>query len=387
MTPLAEMKANTQEIDPRVTELHETKLKNRLLGPYAPLADDSVSDRLRRLISVTEGQEFRIESLARMSGGASKEQYSFELETSARGREKLVLRLDPRESIVETCRYREKEVFDTLRGVVPLPEARFIDGDGSILGQPGIVTSFVEGVARPPQDGGQGVSGLGTEFSPEWRDRLSGQFIGNLVKIHDFRWQEATLDHFAVPDEYPEQAAEWQVNWWSKLWREDRVEDAPLMAVAEEWLRERLPKARDLVLLHGDYRTGNFLFDADSGDFTAILDWELAHIGDHHEDLAWGLQRLFSARDESGVVRVCNLLTRDEYIEQYATVSGRDVDPATLHFYEVLTAYKLTVINLATGYGVASRGTNHQDVLLAWLTQVGPTLLSEIARLLNEDPA
>jgi len=59
------------------------------------------------------------------------------------------------------------------------------------------------------------------------------------------------------------------------------------MTLAEQWMRDRLPETDDLVLLHGDYRVGNFLFDAESGQFNAVLDWELAHIGDFHEDLGW----------------------------------------------------------------------------------------------------
>src|SRR5699024_7251110 len=156
------------------------------------------------------------------------------------------------------------------------------------------------------------------------------------------------------------------------------------MALAEEWLRSNLPDSNDLVLLHGDYRTGNFLFDPQSGKFTAILDWELTHIGDYHEDLAWVIHRLFSAVGEDGISRVCNLATREEFLDGYSKASGRIVDDKTLHFYEVLTAYKLAAINGATGYGAATRETNHQDILLAALTQVGPTFLSEVARLLEE---
>jgi len=377
--------SNTDDLEPRIAELHDLKLRRRSLGSYQPLSEPAVREKLQHLIENSGIEGFSIGSLRRMAGGASKEQFSFEIVRENETSEKLVLRIDPLESIVETCRFREAEVFSALHGRVPLPVTRFLDGDGSVLGQPGIVTNFVDGVAKPPTDTARGVSGLGTDFSPEWRDRLSPQFVNNLAHIHAFDWRTADLPHFQAPNRSPFQAALWQVNWWSRVWKEDRIDDFPLMALAERWLRARLPGTDDLVLLHGDYRTGNFLFDPSSGEFTAILDWELAHIGDFHEDLAWILHRLFSAVGADGTTRVCNLMTREELIEQYCAATGRVVDAPTLRFYEVLSAYKLAVINLGTGYSSALRGTNHQDVLLAWLTQVGHTFLAEIARLIEED--
>lgn len=371
-------------LEPRVAELLDAKIARREQGPYQPLSVHDVIERVSALLQASGVTEFSLSGIQRMPGGASKEQFSFTIAVPDHRPEQLVLRLDPVESVVETCRYREDEAFRAFSGIVPTPTTRFLDGDGTYLGQPGIITNFIGGVTKPPSDGIV-VSGVGTAFTPEWRARLVPQFIDNLTKIHALRWQDANLAHFQIPDAHPAEAALWQVNWWSRVWREDCVDPYPLITLAEQWMRDRLPHTDELVLLHGDYRTGNFMFDEQSGQFTAVLDWELAHIGDYHEDLGWIVQRLFAGASQDGEVLVCNLLTREELIGRYESATGRRVDHHKLVFYEMLAAYKCAVMNLGTGYSAAIRAHNHQDVLLSWLTPVAHTFLGEIARILEQE--
>lgn len=374
------------ELEPRVAEVLDAKLTRRGQPPYRPLTVDQVIERVGALLTARGETGFALRDVRRMAGGASKEQFSFTLLAGGREPERLVLRMDPPESIVETCRYREAEVFAALAGVVPTPSTRYLDGDGSHLGQPGIVTSFVDGVTKPPANT-RVVSGVGTSFTAEWRAHLVPQFIDNLAAVHAYPWREADLPHFQAPDAHPRQAALWQVNWWGRVWRDDMIDPYPLLTLAERWMRERLPEVApdDLVLLHGDFRTGNFMFDPDSGRFTAVLDWELAHLGDFHEDLGWTMQRLFAGPAEDGQVLVCNLLTRDELIARYEEATGRTVNPRTLAFYELLAAYKCAVMNLGTGYSAARRRHNHQDVLLTWLVPVAHTFLGDIADIIEKE--
>src|SRR3546814_14963701 len=62
--------------------------------------------------------------------------------------------------------------------------------------------------------------------------------------------------------------------------------DRPAIALAVKWCEDHLPAPAEPVLVHGDYRMGNVMVDA--GGLAAVLDWELAHLGDAHEDLAFG---------------------------------------------------------------------------------------------------
>ncbi|QRI79217.1 MULTISPECIES: phosphotransferase family protein [Rhodococcus] len=381
---VSDIRRQTDLLEPRVAELLGAKIARREQGPYQPLTALDVVERVTALVQASGITEFDLDGVQRMPGGASKEQFSFIMTVPGHAPEQLVLRLDPPESIVETCRYREDEAFRALAGVVPTPTTRFLDGDGTYLGQPGIITSFVDGVTKPPSDA-MVVSGVGTSFTPQWRARLVPQFIDNLTKIHAVRWQEAQLPHFQAPTGHPGEAALWQVNWWSRVWHDDCVDPYPLITLAEQWMRDRLPDTDELVLLHGDFRTGNFMFDVESGQFTAVLDWELAHIGDYHEDLGWIVQRLFAGASQDGEILVCNLLTRDELIRRYEAATGRQVDQQKLTFYEMLAAYKCAVMNLGTGCSAAIRGHNHQDVLLSWMAPVAHTFLGEIARILEQE--
>jgi aminoglycoside phosphotransferase (APT) family kinase protein len=374
------------DLEPRVAQMLDAKLARRGEEPYRPRTAEEITRALGELLWARGVRDFELTDVHRMAGGASKEQFSFQLRRAGGEREAMVLRMDPPESIVETCRHREAEVFRALAGAVPVPTARFLDGDGAHLGRPGIVTGFVEGVTSPPASGTV-VTGVGTAFTDEWRRRLVPQFLDNLTRIHAVDWRAADLPHFLAPTAHPRQAALWQVNWWARVWRDDMVDPYPLVTLAQLWMRKRLPEVapEDLVLLHGDYRTGNFMFDPDTGQFRAVLDWELSHLGDFHEDLGWIVQRLFAGPAEDGRVLACSLLTREELISGYQAATGRTVNPRTLAFYELLAAYKCVVMNLGTGYSAALRGHNHQDVLLSFLAPVSHVFLTEIARIIAEE--
>jgi len=373
-------------MEPRVKQLLDEKLVRREQGPYRSLSDGEVNAKLDRLLRASGLSAFRVESISRLAGGASKEQFIFTLVTST-GSEKLVLRMDPLEGVVETCRFREAELLEAFKGILPLPEVRFIDGNGEHLGQPGVITSFVSGVTKPPVQSKVVVSGVGTSFPPEWRAKLVPQFIENLRLIHALDWRNASLPHFQAPTANRQQAALWQVNWWTRVWHDDHIPAHPLFTTGERWLREHIPSCvpDNLVMVHADYRTSNFMFDADTGKFTAILDWELAHIGDFHEELAWTLQRLFAGEPEGGKSYICGLMTKEDFISKYEAATGRKVNPRTLAYYEALGAYKCAAQLLGSSLAAAMRQHNHQDLLLTWLVPLGNTFLADMARVIKAE--
>src|SRR3546814_1932667 len=87
----------------------------------------------------------------------------------------------------------------------------------------------------------------------------------------------------------------------------------------------------------------------DSGEITALLDWELARIGDFHEDLGWVLMQIFGAFDGDGAFRASDLFEREEFIIEYERRSGRTVNRRTLHYYDVMASWKCNVIVVANG--------------------------------------
>ena len=150
----------------------------------------------------------------------------------------------------------------------------------------------------------------------------------------------------------------------------------PLAAEGVRWLKAHAPVAERVAVVHGDYRTGNFL--EQDGHITAILDWELVHLGDPHEDLAWAALRAFSP----GSRRVGGLVDRDEFHARYTARSGIAVDPSRLHYYSVLGLFKSAAMLLGAARRIVG-GRAHDMRMAAMGFQLAPTLL-EMMRAIEE---
>ncbi|MFW2828934.1 phosphotransferase family protein [Sphingomonas sp. ID0503] len=372
------------DLEPGVRRVLERRAaRKRGAPPYRPRAEAPVEEALARFLA-TAAPDARIEGLKRLGGGASKEQFSFHIAAGHPQAGRYVLRMEPLQSISESDRRREFEVLRAFGEIVPAPVPVWLDAEGEVLGQPAAIMKFVGGVTKPSENVG-GVTGLGTILGDRLRPLIAPQFIDCLARIHGYDWEGKGLDSFEAPTGDPRRAALWQLNWWSQVWREDRTQSFPVMALAERWMRRNLPAADDIVLVHGDYRTGNYLFDEADGRITALLDWELCHLGDFHEDIAWMLQRLFGSVEHDRQL-AAGLLERGEMIAAYEAASGRKIDRRTLHFYEVFSAYKCIVITMATGVKAARDRHNHQEVLLTWLAPIGHIFAAELADLLKQEP-
>ena len=382
-TPRSAVAIDREAIEPRLLDLLYRKHERRKLGAYQPRTAEEIGAGLERLLA-SEGVTARATDVRRMGGGASKEQFLFEIALADGTRRRCVLRMDPREGILETCRWREAEVLRAVAGVVPVPPVLWVDGDGEKMGQPVMITGFVPGVTKPTRGAEGGPSGLGVRLGDRIANAIGPQFIDYLVAIHGVALATAGLDHYALPRPGTTDAALWQVNYWTKVRALDATDASPLLTLAETWLYDNLPVCEAPVLLHGDYRLGNFLFDEDALQITAWLDWELAHVGDFHEDLAYSFDPLFGQKDETGQLIVGTMFSTAHLIDRYQALSGRRVDPQTLHWYRVLTSYKLVSMNHTSSILAARDGTNHQNALLAYLASCTAGLSQTLCGLLEE---
>jgi aminoglycoside phosphotransferase (APT) family kinase protein len=381
----APQKWDREDMEPRVREILDRTVRDRAKGPYRAKTAAQVEVILTNYFATTEGlAQIAISDVVRMAGGASKEQFAFNLRHSGDTKgTRLILRMDPLEGITQTCRGRESQLHTAMQSVVPVAGIRSFDADGEVLGQPGMIVEFVSGVTQPTDVNTVGVTGIGSRFD-DWIPKLAPQFVEAYVKVHGFDFSRADLSYFAVPRAGTSDAAIWQVNWWSRLCWNALVEPVPIITLAERWLRENAPVCDKPVIVHGDLRMGNFMFEEPSGKFTAILDWELGHIGDFHEDIAWVIQKLFGVWREDGVFLVCGLMPRDEFLAAYQAQSGNVIDPAKLRYYEILNAYKCAVMDLSQAIRAAKESNNHQDLVLTMLASAGAVFLAQIVTLLRE---
>ena len=351
-------------------------------GPaYEPVSQARLVDGIRALIEEGEGAPVSIEQPHWLAGGASKVQLAFRL-GGGDGR-RCVLRMEPAASVVETSRRQEFELLRAIEGVVPAPRALWLDAEARFLPYPALVYSFVEGVTKPP-DVAANVSNLGIDFGAGHRAALAPQFIDCLARIHTWDWQAAALPSFERPAS-PDAAIVWQLNKWERVWHEDCGEEIPLMRYAARWLRDHRPVPDHVSMLHGDYRAGNFLFDPETDRITGLLDWELAHLGDRHEELALvSLATLGHYAEDGRTYLVGGMLPEREFFDAYERASGLNVDMDVFGYYRIYNAYRVAVNLIASAYRVACAGKTHQDVLLGWIMGMGYAVLADLQQLLEE---
>ena len=370
------------DLEPEIAQTLDRVHDARQSGPYALCQEDELCARLEPFLANQGLHNPSIKNLHRLAGGASKEQFVFLLDADELSSRKCVLRLEPVEGVALTSRQRELEGMRIAGKVAPVPEVLWIDPEGKTLGRPALITEFAEGVTKPSTTKSN-VTGFGTVLDETLRQKLVVPFIEHLTAIHAIDIQSPELKSFHIPDADPKQAARWQMNWWTTVWHNDALRGIPVLGLAERWMRENLPDTSELVLTHGDYRTGNYLFDEDTGNINAILDWEFTHIGDYHEDLAWTSLRPWS-HIENGTLLASSLLPSDALFARYTAATGRPIDPATLHFYQVLCLYKCSVICLGSGLRSAHEAHNHQDALMSWLTPAGYVFVNELIDVLDK---
>lgn len=366
-----------------------TRKMQRRAGPgFKPLALDTLVDGVRALLDAELSTPYELRDARWLSGGASKLQMAFTLEwqhpQDGLSCTPMVLRMEPSESIVETSRKREFQLIRAMEGVVPVPPVYWCDPEGEYLPYPALIYGFAPGVTKPSA-AASGVSGLGTQLPAALRAQLAPQFVEHLAKIHTADFRDKGLDAFDIPAAGTTQCAEWGVNWWARVWEEDSDEDVPLMRLAEAWLRANLPVLDRAVIVHSDYRLGNFLFTEPDCRISAWLDWELGRIGDRHQDLAWTTSRAFGALAEDGKTFLTSgLMPEAAFLAAYEQATGYAVDARTMHWYKVYNAWMMATLSLATGYRAAAGGKTHQDVLVTWLIGIGPMLLEEMRSLIEE---
>jgi len=366
-----------------------TRKMQRRAGPqYSPVSLETLVKGTEALIRSEVKDSFEITEAKWLSGGASKLQMSFTLKWNQQGVGRtvtpMVLRMEPSESIVETSRLREFQVIKAMEGTVPVPPTYWVDPDGEFLPYPAIVYGFAEGVAKPSK-ASSNVTGVGTRLPPELRPVLGAQFLDYYSRIHNFDWKSSTiLTAFDKPNPGTS-AVELQLNWYERLWEEDAHEDVPLMRLAMSWMRANMPPVDKVSLVHGDYRTGNFLYTEHDNKITSWLDWELAHLGDRHEDIAWTTQITFGcmAEDEKTFL-VGGFMPKEEFFEAYEKASGLTINPKTMKFYEIFNSYRNANITKATGSRVARNGKTHQDILVAWLSGISYMVMNELSAQLDE---
>jgi aminoglycoside phosphotransferase (APT) family kinase protein len=245
---------------------------------------------------------------------------------------------------------REYRLLSAL-GPTNVPHARVLGAstDTSVTGAPFYVMEYVEGWS--PAEIDEWPRPFSTD--PMARRELALRLVEGIGELSKVDWVGAGLGDFGRPDGFHAR----QVDRWSSQLANVQVRDLPGMPAIAEWLRRHKPMAWSPGIMHGDYQFANVIFANEApARLAAIIDWELATIGDPVLDLAWVL---ISDDWNADRMDLTGMPEPADLVERYEETSGRAV--TDLDYYLVLARYKMAVL-LEGGYVHSIRAGTPDDV-------------------------
>lgn len=283
-------------------------------------------------------RQVHVANLRLLTGEASRQTWSFDAVVGRADGQAvmlpLVLRSDPQEGpqglMDRSLEYRVIEAASAEGVLVPKP---YFLGDES-LGVPFFIMERIEGETIPRRL-------FREEEYSQARQVLERQLGARLARIHRVPIAKYALEGLPAP-QAGHSPAEEEINRFEEMYHTMAREAHPAFELAFRWLRQHLPPQQERVLVHGDYRMGNIIFGPEG--MRAILDWELAHVGDPMEDLGWMCVR--SWRFGNDHLPVGGVGKREEFWRAYEEAGGYPVDPAGVHFWEIFGNLRWGVICL-----------------------------------------
>jgi aminoglycoside phosphotransferase (APT) family kinase protein len=258
------------------------------------------------------------------------------------GTQRFVVRRPPLGHVLATAHdmSREHRVLSGLSGTrVPVPRTRLLCQDEEVLGAPFYVMEFVPGtVYRSPEQ-------IAT-LEVDQRHALSWQLMDVLADLHGIEPDSAGLGDFGRPEGFLER----QVRRWSKQLAASRTRDLEGVDALAEGLAAHMPRSERATIVHGDYRLDNVLVEQtlDGHRINAVLDWEMATLGDPLTDLGllvvyWeGFEDIEENPIAKGIGPSHGFPTSAALLDRYSERSGTDL--SSLDWYVAFGFFKIAVI-------------------------------------------
>ncbi|MCA4897466.1 MAG: phosphotransferase family protein [Bacteroidota bacterium] len=257
-------------------------------------------------------------------------------------KEEYILRRPPFGANIKSAHDMEREynVLSLLRkaGFTKSPEPVLLCSDENVIGAKFYLMKRVNGVIlrnRVPK---------GMTIEPATFNQLSKAAVDQLVQLHQLDIKSSGLDQLGKPEGYVQR----QVEGWTKRYFNSQTDDITAMSEAADWMQKNIPASAKASLIHNDYKYDNLVLNPDDlTEIKAILDWEMATIGDPLMDLGTTLAYWAEAND-SDALKPFNLtwmpgnMTRHEMAQYYAEKSQTNID--NIIFYYVFGSFKVGVI-------------------------------------------
>ena len=258
------------------------------------------------------------------------------------GDKEMVLRRPPFGAKIKSAHDmgREHRILSALDGVWDkAPRPVLYCEDESVLGAPFYLMERVQGVILRGMRAKEGMT-------PALMRSLSETLVDTLVELHGVDLEAAGMSDFGRPEGYVTR----QITGWTKRYQKAQTDDVPQLEQVMAWLADNMPAEAGATLIHNDYKYDNVVLDAnDPTRVVAVLDWEMATVGDPLMDLGTSLGYWFTAGDAEamrqlpfGPTVLPGNLTRQQVVDRYVEKSGREIgDPL---FYYVYAVFKIAVI-------------------------------------------
>lgn len=281
------------------------------------MAADELTTGITKLLEERIAAAVSITTPHRVFGGNARQAWTFTATWQAQGsehHEAMIVLVRSAASQVSTEAEREFVVLDWLSGSgVRAPKIWAHDPDGRYLSESAVVLERLPGSASP-------VDFLHAELE-----------IGRARTLDLAR---ALAELHAVPSP-PLPTDPRPLQRLRSEFEEVRSEPYPGISWVFDWLEDHQPDSPAISLVHGDFRVGNVLFEKEK--IVGILDWELAHVGDPLEDIAWAYRALWSPR---------KFLSLDDFVAAYQEAGGVTVEAEALRWHRVHAELRFAVISL-----------------------------------------
>lgn len=283
--------------------------------------------------------DVQVSGLRRSGTGSSRENWPFDGSWRTTDGElvqrELLLRRDPQSAVVDTGRATEFGLLQALEAsTMPAPKAHWLDDSGAELLRPSMIIDRHEGQAHRAVLRDKNPLRL----SEQDRGDIARRLCELLAEVHHVDVRENRLTE-TLPDPGAN-PAEHELAVWERNLSAAELEPQPALRWTLRWLRDHLPAPPPRqVLVHGDFRPANVLIR--DRRIEVLLDWEMARLGDPLDDLGWYCNPLYTAEHF-----IPGTWEQHDFLRMYTELTGHDVDPEALRFWQTLAVFRLSVIAL-----------------------------------------
>lgn len=273
-------------------------------------------------------------SISRFPGGQSNPTYRIQTPTA-----NYVLRRKPFGDLLPSAHAvdREYRLLSTLHPTgFPVPRPIALCQGSDVIGAQFYIMEMVEGCTY--------WDGALPEKQPAERKAIYEEMVRTLARLHMIDVAGAGLSDFGRPGNYFER----QIARWTRQYRASQTEDIPEVEKLIDWLPATVPPQTRTSLIHGDYRIDNIIMSSAAPRALAVIDWELATIGDPLADFAYlAMNWIMPLNGRSGLFgtdfSVSGIPALEDMIDLYCAETNRDAIPS-LHWYFAYNLFRLTGI-------------------------------------------